>query len=496
MNYFFENKYNFLFLSIFFALSIGQYPFFEENHVHLLRSLANNDIDKLSNDWLANQTDHVPLFTFVSTYLIKFFSLKAINILHIFLSIIYALSIYLISKKVIFKNLHGKLTIIWFLLLFIIFKEKSFVNGVAGQYLLNPAFQPSTFGILFLSGWLFFIYKKEYIAIFLVILAAAIHPTYLLQAFFLISGFLFYLLFKKKYKFFFKVSIISLILVSPIALYIFSNFILYDPQINYEAQKIQSEIRIPHHAHIKFWFSSKDIQTLILIILALVIGFKNLRFFIPLMIVFLMTLFLSIYQFYTSNNFLGLLFPWRSSVYIVPLCSMIILSNILKIIYSKYLLSYTHIYRVLQLISITLILTLTFIGFKITVNSLNSENLNFPISNEIKKNKIDIERILIPTNLQRIRLNSGLPIFVDWKATPFRNDEVIEWYERIKLSKSFFGTQELNIQNELLLKIIEKEYISHILIRDYEGNHILDNCNLIFKKNDYLFYDIKKCFYP
>ena len=279
-------------------------------------------------------------------------------------------------------------------------------------------------------------------------------------------------------------------------LYIFSNFILYDPQINYEAQKIQSEIRIPHHAHIKFWFSTKDIQTLILILLALVIGFKNLRFFIPLLIVFLMTLFLSIYQFYTSNNFLGLLFPWRSSVYIVPLCSMIILSNILKIIYSKYLLSYTHLFRFLQLISITLILMSTFIGFKITVNSLNSENLNFPISHEIKKNKIDIERILIPTNLQKIRLNSGLPIFVDWKATPFRNDEVVEWYERIKLSNSFFGTEELNIQNELLLKIIEKEYISHILIRDYEGNHILDNCNLIFKKNDYLFYDIKKCFYP
>ena len=127
---------------------------------------------------------------------------------------------------------------------------------------------------------------------------------------------------------------------------------------------------------------------------------------------------------------------------------------------------------------------------------MNNENLNFPISNEIKKYEIDIERILIPTNLQKIRLNSGLPIFVDWKTIPFRSDEVIEWYERIKLSNSFFGSKELDKQNELLLKIIEKEYISNVLIHNYEGNHILDNCNLIFKNNNYLFYDIKKCFYP
>ena len=75
INYDFENKYNFLFLSLLFALSIGQYPFFEENHVNLLRSLANSDYNKLTNDWLAQQTDHVPIFTFISTYLIKFFSL-------------------------------------------------------------------------------------------------------------------------------------------------------------------------------------------------------------------------------------------------------------------------------------------------------------------------------------------------------------------------------------------------------------------------------------
>jgi len=493
INYDFENKYNFLFLSLLFGLSIGQYPFFEENHVNLIRALLNSDYNKLSNDWLAQQTDHVPIFTFISTYLIKFFSLKSLNVLHILLSIVYALSIFLLCKKIIFENLSGKLTILWFLLLYIIFKEKSFVNGVAGQYLLNPAYQASTFGIFLISSWAFFIYKKEYFSIIFAILAAAIHPTYLLQAFFLISGFLFYFLFKKRYKFFFKISISSLILVSPIVFYIFTNFILYDPIINFEAQKIQSELRIPHHAHVNSWFSSKDFQTLAVILIALSIGFKKHRFFIPLMIVFFMSLFLSIYQFYTSSNFLGLLYPWRSSVYIVPVCSMIIFSKILTVIYFKYLISYVKINKLLNLISIILITVVSLAGLKKTVNSTKNKNLNFPIASEISQFKNEIKRILIPVDLEHIRLNTGIPIFIDWKSIPFKSDETLEWYDRIKLTNSFFNSKKLDKQNEFLQKINKKDYISHVLIRDYENEHILDECNLIFKNYGYLFYEIKDC---
>ena len=38
----------------------------------------------------------------------------------------------------------------------------------------------------------------------------------------------------------------------------------------------------------------------------------------------------------------------------------------------------------------------------------------------IKKHDKDIKRILIPTNLKQIRLNTELPIFVDWKSAPLK----------------------------------------------------------------------------
>ena len=83
---------------------------------------------------------------------------------------------------------------------------------------------------------------------------------------------------------------------------------------------------------------------------------------------------------------------------------------------------------------------------------------------EIKKNFNSIERILIPTNLDYIRMYTGLPIFINWKHHAFRFDQLIEWRQRMDLADEFYSNN--NIESQLLkLKQIQKiENISHILI--------------------------------
>ena len=159
-----NNQKKYILLSFLFALSIGQVAFFEENHVHLLRSLANNSYFKLNDDWLSNEIDHVPFFTFVSSQIIKYFSLIGLNILHIILSLICAISIFYICKFNYSNYDFKKIIIFWFLFLILIFNEKSFAYGVAGQYVLNSVYQPSTYGVLILSSLaLLFIVKKIYL---------------------------------------------------------------------------------------------------------------------------------------------------------------------------------------------------------------------------------------------------------------------------------------------------------------------------------------------
>ena len=90
------------------------------------------------------------------------------------------------------------------LFLILIFNEKSFAYGVAGQYVLNSVYQPSTYGVLILSSLALFVYRKENLSVTILILAASIHPTYIIHAFFLICGYLIYLLIYKEYKIFLK----------------------------------------------------------------------------------------------------------------------------------------------------------------------------------------------------------------------------------------------------------------------------------------------------
>jgi len=488
-----NDQIKYILLSFLFALSIGQVAFFEENHVHLLRSLANNSFFKLNEDWLTNEIDHVPFFTFVSTQIIKYFSLVGLNVLHIILSVICSISIFYICKFNYSNYDFKKVIIYWFLLLVLIFSEKSFAYGVAGQYVLNPVYQPSTYGVLLISSLALFIYRKENLSVIILILAASIHPTYIIHAFFLICGYLIYLLIHKEYKICFKISFISLVLISPIVFYLFSNIYISDFQLYAEGQTIMAEIRIPHHAQVYSWFSYKDLQILIVIFFALFLTYNIKRLFIPLSFVVLTTIILTIIQYYTSSNFLGLLFPWRSSVYIVPICSMIILSRILILVDNKYLKSSPKFYSYSVYFAFILIIFFSLNGIFESYKSYKNHKQKYPISSSINVHKNDITRILIPTNLEYIRLNTGLPIFVDWKTVPYKNDALIKWYERIKLANSFYDSTELENQKLLFERIYKEEKISHLLVKDNNKNILLKNCEYLFKDHGYLFYDLSRC---
>ena len=72
-------------LSFFFAITVQQFPLFKGNSLHLLHAIKDFEFNKLQNDWIANQTNHLPFFTMFNHYLIKFFSLKILYFVHFIL---------------------------------------------------------------------------------------------------------------------------------------------------------------------------------------------------------------------------------------------------------------------------------------------------------------------------------------------------------------------------------------------------------------------------
>ena len=110
---------------------------------------------------------------------------------------------------------------------------------------------------------------------------------------------------------------------------------------------------------------------------------------------------------------------------------------------------------------------------------------------KINKNYDSIERILIPDNLTYIRMNTGLPIFIDWKHHAFKYDEIIHWKERLDLTRSFYNSKDFDDKKLILENINKIEKVTHILF--YKKNFPLNCENLIDDKN-FIFVEKNSCF--
>jgi hypothetical protein len=479
-----QNNIIYIFLCLLFVLTVQQFDLFKGNILYLIHAIKELDENNLQNDWIANQTDHLPLFTFLNYLLIKIFSKKIIFIIHSILLGICCFSIFLICRSLFPKLKDINLSIIWFALFILVFHDHSFFSGVAGHDVINEGYQPASYGVLFFLGIYFFLINKNFLCILFICLAASFHPTYILHSGFIFLAIIFYYFFEKKYFDCFKLSFLYTILILPIFIFIFYNFVLIDENIVIVGQKILLN-RIPHHANIHYWLSYKDILFILIYLFSLYLIKNNRKFLFFFSIFGFFPILLSFIQFFLNLNSLALAFPWRSSVVIAPISSMIILSFFLEKIKIKE--------KTLNLLSKTFFIII-FCFFSFKSHYLKNENLNFKdkldLSQKIKDSDI-IERILIPITLEDLRMNIGIPIFIDWKHAPLKFDEVIYWNERIQLASNFYNYDKF-IEKKRGLKEIQKiEKISHILINKNKVNF---NCENLIDDKIYSLFRVSDCF--
>ena len=122
--------------------------------------------------------------------------------------------------------------------------------------------------------------------------------------------------------------------------------------------------------------------------LYLIRNFKTL--YVPMITVFILSIGLTVLQFFFENKFIGLLFPWRSSVFLVPLSSLIIMS---------FILNYFNKFNIDKYFYIPVILLIFLIYQKklyyFTYNTEISRN-EIQVINFLKSNSNLFEKMLIP----------------------------------------------------------------------------------------------------
>jgi hypothetical protein len=503
------------FLALVFAVTFHQAPLYRINqHTYMLHGLAEAGLRNLNLDWQAQTTDPVPVFSALISITVQLISENAIYFLYIGILTVFCFSILGIVRNIFDFKINGWRHLIYFSLFTLWYSDllvnkffqipedsqlRSFLTladilkeGVANQYVLGDYFQPSVFGVFFILSIYCFIMDKPYLAAIWLAVASTFHSTYLLNG--AILTIIYMAIIFKNEKNFRKpilLGLFTLVLVTPILIYIISNFSPTSSAISEEAQRILVEYRIPHHTLVSNWFDFNTVIRLTAIGVGIVLV-RGTRLFPVLVGSFVASLGLTVVQILTGSKFLALLFPWRSSVYLVPIASAIILAKIVSVRLKFFDSSSINKFPQFKAIIWVLILFLGYVGIG-QINELRlaprlevDEAIRF-----VRNNYQPGDLYLIPLEMSHFRINAGVPVFVDVKSHPAKDTEILEWYERLKIVHEHHIARGQNACT-ILNNLAAENNITH---RVYKHEDTIPDCpNLIqvFQGEDVLIFKIQQ----
>lgn len=492
-----------------FALAYSQAPLYTSNqNQYFLHGAAAAGVGTLENDWLANTIDPTPVFSMLVRIT---FSLGLPILFHVYYLVL--LGVYLYSIwGLLLETLRPRWTAIqrWVALLLLIAahsfalrftlsrvlgQEWRFIleGGFAGQRLLGTVFQPSTFGVLLLLGMLFYVRGRWLLGVVSVILAATVHPTYLLSAALIIAGFMLDAYIEKRsLRQPFVIGLLALILISPILFYTWSNFQPTSMRLTELASQILVEERIPNHILLAEWLDATVLLQSGLILCALAL-YRRSKLARMMGVIAAAILLLTLFQFETGNERLALLFPWRPSALLVPLASTLLIGALADRFFRRSSLVRDDKRRPILLITWILMLTLSALGVGSYLYDLRGKRLDTarPMFEYLREHHEEGDLFFIPPKQQDFRLATGAPAFVDFKAIPYVDTEVIEWHERLRVAQNFYRNRVNERHCDQIDKAISIGSVNHVVLGpDQLGLSCPVFSKLIFSDGSYQVYEL------
>lgn len=492
-----------LLVTVIFALSYTQSPLYEGNqNTKFLHGLAQAGLGYLSEDWLTNTVDPLPVFSF----LIYVTALVNQNLFYLYYALI--LGIYVFSVMGILSTIYQeKWTLtkqVGFFTLFMMlharwsivriekkydFNIEFLHSGVAGQYLLGIEFQNSVFGVLLLLSIFAFLKKKYYLAAFLIGLTALFHSAYLFSGALITIAYLLLILWDnlqasqalrpfslpkvaRAARQPFLLGLFTAVLVLPVLWHNQAYLGGTSPAASAQALSILVHQRIPHHAvPSEFWNATANIQ-LGIILIGLILAFRSRHLFAIMLSLLLGGLLVSLIQIVTNSDSLALMAPWRVSVLLVPLSTALILAFIVSGVIELFHLSHPKFLLIfLPLMFYTIFINVGGgINLQDTYGSGRRERRLVQMMDIVKESKQPGDLYLIPPTdnyFDDFRLYTGAPIFINWKSHPYKDSEVLEWYDRVVTADKFYKSGGAD-KCAQLRELVDKYGITHVVFKSKE----------------------------
>ncbi len=492
-------------ITIIFSLTFTQNALYDGNqNTKFVYGMKDAGVGLLHEDWLANTADPLPLFSLLIRITYNLFNEYFIYLYFIIFLGIYIYSLLGISGE-IQKDEQSKFvlyTIFCVLLLIhskaakVILHSYIFTQGVAGQYITSYYFQNSIFGVLLFLSIFLFLKKKYYGAIISIGISCLFHTAYLFTAGLLTFSYMLIIFLEtKKIKQPILLGLTALALVLPAVIYNRIHLGATNPDIWNKAIDIIIYERIPHHSLPAAWFDFTNVIQIAFICFALVLARKTRIFFI-LLIPFAGGLVFSLIQIIFNSNFLAFLAPWRVSVLLVPLATLIIIYKCIRFIFFRFKTTIQKYDKTIKMIIAVMIgcLCLSGIFLQYYYCTKHHARNSTQLTHYVKEHKASGDVYLIPSNdeeFERFRLFTGAPVFVTWKSHPYKDKEVIEWYNRYKLAETFYNAAAYQTCNKLQ-DIMYNYTITHIIIDKEKIPLQCKSFTIIYEDNYYILYRLSK----
>ncbi len=495
----------FLLLCAVAAVIYTQPPLYYSNqNQYFLHGLARAGEGLLREDWLAGTPDPTPVFsagvafTARNLYPWLFYGYYAI-LLGAYMASMLAIFAHVVGEDIVRRRwpifLSGLLLIHSALLRWASYRWLGldypwyFQAGVANQYLLGAGLQPSVFGVLLVAAIALFVRGRPFLAATCIGLVATLHSTYLLAGGLLTIGFLAVLVGRKEFWRGAFIGGLALVLVLPVTAYVLRTFAPTTVDAFRGAQNILVTIRIPHHCQPRLWLDPIAVLQIGWIVLAMVLVRRTALAGV-LGVTLALSAVLTGVQVVTGNDTLALLFPWRISAVLVPVATTVVLAKLVG--YLPLNAERISVRAVLGTVVAGLATAGVWImatgqGYQTNPNELGvlefvrqtkrpgevyfipvkvpklTQTTRGSLSSDFKPlpGKLQDDR-LIPVELQRFRLPTGAPLYVDFKSIPYADIDVLEWSQRISKAEE--------IQNDLLtgreekaIALLRREGVTHLV---------------------------------
>ncbi len=97
---------------------------------------------------------------------------------------------------------------------------------------------------------------------------------------------------------------------------------------------------------------------------------------------------------------------------------------------------------------------------------------------------------LIPLTLERFRLATGAPVFADRKSIPYRDVEVVEWYERFMVARDLYLTHDPDLACAAVGQLARRYQVTHVVLAREQTGQRCGVLRTLYEDADYGVYRV------